>query len=107
MAKILLDCRVALPQDFISWFNGFEPIEQEKWLEKPAIASECGKALREVAKRIKEQEDAAMLSRITKIKKSVAAYYKDRYYIYYRYIIKYYKKYNIRECTFLIEVFDG
>lgn len=54
-----------------------------------------------------KQEDAAMLSRIVKIKKSIAAYYKDRYYIYYRYIIKYYKKYNIRECTFLIEVFDG
>ena len=43
-----------------------------------------------------KQEDAAMLNRIAKIKKSVAAYYKDRYYIYYRYIIKYYKKYNIR-----------
>lgn len=97
MAKILLDCRVALPQDFISWFNGLEPIEQEKWIEKPATVSECGKALREVAKRIKEQEDAAMLNRIAKIKKSVAAYYKDKYYIYYRYIIKYNKKYNIRE----------
>lgn len=54
-----------------------------------------------------KQEDAAMLNRIAKIKKSVAAYYKDRYYIYYRYIIKYYKKYNIRECTFLSEAFDG
>lgn len=54
-----------------------------------------------------KQEDAAMLSRIVKIKKSIAAYYKDRYYIYYRYIIKYYKKYNIRECTFLSEAFDG
>lgn len=54
-----------------------------------------------------KQEDAAMLSKIAKIKKSIAAYYKDRYYIYYRYIIKYYKKYNIRECTFLSEAFDG
>ena len=38
-----------------------------------------------------KQKDAAMLSRIAKVNKSVAAYYNDRYYIYYRYIINYKK----------------
>ena len=38
-----------------------------------------------------KQKDAAMLSNSVKINKSVAAYYKDRYYIYYRYIINYKK----------------
>ena len=39
----------------------------------------------------KKQKDAAMLSRIAKVNKSIAAYYKDKYYIYYRYIINYKK----------------
>lgn len=86
---------------FVSWFNNLEPIEQNKWLEKPSTASESGKSLKEIADRLRQeqmkQENAAMLSKNAKIKKSVAAYYKDKYYIYYRYIIKYNKKYNIRE----------
>lgn len=42
-------------------------------------------------------KDAMMLSRIAKINKSIAAYYKDRYYIYYRYIINYKKGLKKRE----------
>jgi len=57
-----------------------------------------------------KQKNAAMLNRITKIKKSVAAYYKDKYYIYYRYIFRYCKKNrvyfdDVRKYVFLSEMF--
>ena len=67
ITETILDCRAYLP------------------------ARGSGKVLLRAIKRIKEQEDAAMLSKNAKIKKSVAAYYKYRYYIYYRYIINYKK----------------